>query len=36
MSKDEYDQQLSFYSGLVFITLGISQAITGILMNRFG
>ena len=27
---------MSFYSGLVFISLGVSQALTGLLLNRFG
>lgn len=33
---DDYNKRVSFYSGLVFISLGVSQALTGLLLNRFG
>jgi MFS family permease len=31
-----YKKDLSFHTGLVFIALGCSQVVTGILMNKFG
>lgn len=34
-STDDHSKRVSFYSGLVFIALGVSQALTGFLMNRF-
>ena len=33
---DDYNKRVSFNSGLVFISLGVSQALTGFLLNRFG
>ena len=33
---DEYKKRVNFYSGLVFIALGVSQASTGLLLNKFG
>jgi hypothetical protein len=32
----DYNKRVSFYTGLVFIALGLSQAITGFVMNRIG
>ena len=32
-SKDDYAQRLNYYSGLVFIVLGSSMAITGVSMK---
>lgn len=35
--EDEtYKKDLKFHTGLVFIALGVSQVLTGLLMNRFG
>jgi MFS family permease len=34
--EDDYTKRVSFYSGLVFIALGASQALTGFVMNRVG
>jgi hypothetical protein len=34
--KADYNKRVSFYSGLVFIGLGISQALTGIIMSKIG
>ena len=34
--KSEYNKRVSFYSGLVFISLGVSQALTGFVMSRIG
>lgn len=35
-TEDDYNQRVYFYTGLTFISLGVSQAIVGILLNRFG
>ena len=35
-SDSDYHKRVSFYTGLVFISLGVSQAITGFAMNRVG
>ena len=35
-SDDDYNKKVSFYSGLVFIALGLSQALTGLILNRVG
>lgn len=35
-SDADYNHRLNFSEGLVFITLGLSQLITGIIMNRIG
>lgn len=32
---EDHNKRVSYYSGLVFIALGVSQALTGFLMNRF-
>lgn len=34
-TEEDHSKRVSFYSGLVFIGLGVSQAITGLLMNKF-
>jgi hypothetical protein len=34
--KSDYNKRVSFYSGLVFIALGVSQALTGFVMSRIG
>lgn len=34
--KADYNKRVSFYSGLVFISLGVSQALTGFVMSRIG
>jgi MFS family permease len=34
-TDDDHKKRVNFYSGLVFIVLGVSQATTGFLMNRF-
>lgn len=33
---DDYKKRVSYYTGFVFIALGISQALTGFVMNRIG
>lgn len=35
-SEEEYEKSLKFHTGLVFIALGISQSLTGFIMNRVG
>jgi MFS family permease len=35
-TKTDYNKRVSYYSGLVFISLGVSQALTGFIMNRVG
>ena len=35
-SDDDYNKKVSFRSGMVFIALGFSQALTGFIMNRVG
>lgn len=34
--EENYKKDLKFHTGLVFIALGVSQVVTGLLMNRFG
>ena len=34
-STDDYNKRISFNDGLVFIALGGSQLLNGLLMNRF-
>ena len=34
--EDDYKQRVSYYTGFVFIALGISQALTGFIMSRIG
>lgn len=34
-TDDTYNKDLKFHEGLVFIVLGCSQVVTGLLMNRF-
>ncbi len=33
--KEDYERRVNFSSGLVFISLGLSNIVTGLLMNRF-
>lgn len=35
-TDDDYSKQLKFYTGLVFIALGVSQVLAGFVMNRVG
>lgn len=35
-SEDEYEKSVKFHTGLVFIALGCSQTVTGLIMNRVG
>ena len=35
-SDDDYNKKVNFRSGMVFIALGFSQALTGFIMNRVG
>jgi hypothetical protein len=35
-SKEDYDKFLNYRTGYVFLSLGVSQACVGILMNLFG
>jgi hypothetical protein len=35
-SDDNYKQKVSYYTGYVFIALGVSQALCGFTMNRIG
>jgi hypothetical protein len=30
------EKDVNFYEGLVFLTLGVSQGLTGLLLNRIG
>lgn len=34
-TTEDYDSRLNYMRGYVFIALGISQAITGLILNRF-
>lgn len=34
-SDEDFNHRINFCEGLTFITLGLSQGLTGIVMNRF-